>query len=203
MNINKFLVSGITAAMIIGTSSANIAAKAWNPDNNEPAPEPKQELRKPHEGMKIHGTISKVEENCIYIRLTNSREIKVNLTADTKYYTFRNPAAKKDLVAGKFVGITPSSAEKITDDTKEITAIDISVRPPVIHGTVSAVQGGEISIKLEDGSVKKLVVNKDTKIFMNPQEPYQGKIEPGMRLYALVDSIGDVMDAKVIRLHQK
>lgn len=203
MNIKKILVSGISAAMILGTFSVNAAARTWNPENTSPKNEPGQELKRPHEGIKIHGTVNKVEDNCIYLRLSSNKEIKVNLSSETKYYEFRNSAEKKALTAGKFVVITPANGEKITDDTKEITALDISIRPPVIKGTVSSVQDSEIIIRLDDGSTKKLITNKETRIFMKPTETYTGKITPGMKLSALVDSINDVMQAKVIKIHEK
>lgn len=203
MNIKKFLVSGITAAVVLSTFSMNIAAKTLEPENKTPQAEPKQEFRKHHEGLRIHGTINRVEDSCIYIRLSDNKEIKVNLTAETKYYAFRNPVEKKDLVAGKFVAINAANPEKITDNTKEITALEISIRPPVVRGTVTSVQGSEIMIRLDDGTTKKLVTDKDTKIFSKPDEAYTGKITPGTKLSALVDSIGDVMEAKVIKIHQK
>lgn len=36
MNIKKFLVSGITAAVVLGTFSMNVAAKTLEPENKTP-----------------------------------------------------------------------------------------------------------------------------------------------------------------------
>jgi len=147
----------------------------------------------------VAGTVTAVGSDTITITVRGGSTQTIGTTASTTYRVGRSDGSRNDVTVGSTIFAT---GERASDG--RLTASSVTVIPPRVAGTVSALNGNAITITRRDGTSMTIHVAPDARIAVAGVEAATvGDIKVGMILVAEgVQRSDGSLDASAIRAGQ-
>jgi len=159
------------------------------------------------------GIVASIGTNSFTIKHDDGTTQTVNTTSSTTYERDGQASTASALAVGQHVGVRPtgpppappsgSSTDAAAPSSTPITAAEVDIMDPSIHGTVQSVNGNVVTVVDDQGFWRTVNVSASTTYTNNGQSATQSALTTGAKLVAFgsVDADHTSLDATTVAVN--